>query len=85
MSAKFSFYEVVKIVSVRTSLKKVSGKLGAILGKAETDGGSWVYTVHVFDANETWCADEKELFSTGTYMTKEDFFSGDSITVSMTS
>ena len=81
MPAKFSFYEVVKVVSVGTSLKGVSGKLGSVLGIAENDGGSWVYTVHIFDLGESWFAEEKELVSMGTHMKRDDFFSGDSITV----
>ncbi len=81
MQARYKFYEVVKISSIRSELAEVNGTNGAVLGMAENEAGEWTYAVQILDTDECWDVMEKELSSVGRIMSREDFYEGDSITV----
>lgn len=81
MPPKFTFYEVVDVVSGRQVVAPVVGHRGAVLGMAQCDDGRWVYAIHLLESGEGWDMEESELVSTGIFMTREDFYEGDSISV----
>ena len=81
MTAKFSFYEVVEIQDGRLEIGSVVGHQGAVLGRAQCDDGQWVYSIHVFGEGESWHLEEAELKATGTFMKREDFYDGESLSV----
>ena len=81
-SAKFDFYEKVVVASARPELEPITGKLGAILGRAQNDDGKWSYAIHVYGEDEGWSVYEAELHSTGEFDRRETFYDGTSIRVS---
>ncbi|KDM90416.1 Imm31 family immunity protein [Photobacterium galatheae] len=83
MKGKFNFYEVVKINSKRSELSDANGLECAILGMAENDDGIYWYSVSSLIGEFSWDLREDELVSTGKTMKREDFYTGESITVSV--
>ena len=81
MNSKFSFYEVVQIKAGRPALQAIDGATGAVLGMAQNDDGSWVYSVHILDQEESWSVNESELLATGRFMKREDFYGGEALFV----
>lgn len=81
MSAKYSFYEVVNIKPERPSLSKIEGLSGTILGMAQNENGGWIYAVHIFDTDDSWDIREAEIVTTGKFMKREDFYSGESLII----
>ncbi|QUJ69551.1 immunity protein 31 (plasmid) [Photobacterium sp. GJ3] len=84
MTSKFDYYEVVKVSSKRPELSEINGFDGAILGFAEDDDGIFWYAVDILTTGECWDVMENELISTGKMMSREDFYTGESISVSVT-
>jgi len=82
INPKFDYYEKVRCISDDPAKTEISGKLAAVLGRAQNDDGSWGYTIHVYDEPVCYYALESELESTGEFAKREDFYSGDSIRVS---
>ena len=79
---KFEFYEKVRIAGAVPDLAPVAGKLGAVLGRAENEDGSWGYAVHVYDERSCWDIDEEQLEPTGEFDKRETFYDGTAIRVS---
>ena len=67
MKNKFDFYEIVKINSSRTSLKKINGSKGFISGMSQhEETGLWGYAVSIYnDEGYLWSVNENEIISTG--------------------
>ena len=80
-TSRFNYFEKVTISS---SDEIVNGKLGAILGLAQSDNGCWNYTVHIYDTGLCWCFEEEQLFSTGEFAKLDEFYDGSSIKVKST-
>jgi len=85
MQALYKFYEVVKVVSNRAVLSEINGLEAAVLGMAKNDDDKWCYAIHLLDLEEGWDVMENELISTGRMMAREDFYSGDSMTIEVDS
>ncbi|WP_311568326.1 Imm31 family immunity protein [Photobacterium arenosum] len=83
MTAKFSFYEVVKIKTNRSEISEANGLECAIFGMAENDEGIYWYSVSSLTDDFSWDLCEDELISTGRVMKREDFYTGESVTVSV--
>ena len=82
ITARFDFYDEVRVCSNDPTKAGINGELGAVLGKVEaTDGTNWCYTVMLFSSNTSCCFFEDELESTGKRYKRDDFFSGDVIRV----
>jgi hypothetical protein len=81
MSAKFDFYEVVRVIGGGTEYAEIWGKEGAVLGKAEGEAPdrSWGYAVSIDGI--CWDIPEEWLESAGRKMLREDFYSRESIRV----
>jgi hypothetical protein len=77
---RFDFYETVRYINGEPSL---IGKLGAVLGRSQDSDGTWAYAIHVYGESHCFCVAESQLESTGQFGKREDFYSGDSIRVSL--
>lgn len=76
--SKFDFYEIVKSSSGVNSLNLAEGFIG---GKSQDDSGEWSYSVFLFKKQAECCFEEYELESTGQFVKKEDYYSGESVKV----
>lgn len=76
----FDFYEVVTISPMYPD-SKMRNLEGAILGRSQDSNGSWGYAVHIFSKEECWDLEHEFLEKTGKKMSREDFYSGESVTV----
>ena len=81
MSAKYKFYEVVKVVSSNPDLAEINNQEAAIMGMVENNNSKWSYAVHILETEDGWDVDEEELQSTGRMMCESDFYDGESVTV----
>ena len=81
MKAMYKFYEVVKVIASRPELSEINGKEAAILGMTQNDSGEWSYSVQILESEDGWIVMENELQETGRMMSREDFYSGESVTV----
>ena len=77
----FGFYEKVRVCSTRPELKEINGELGAVLGKAQNESGTWGYAVSIYKTRVVWDLPEHELISTGEFDVRDSFFSGASVRV----
>jgi hypothetical protein len=76
--AKFQFYERVVVLQ---DAPEIFGKTGSILGRAQSEDGTWVYAVLVIAPDEAWDIAESDLESTGIVDKREDFYRGKSVRV----
>ncbi|MDO6708624.1 Imm31 family immunity protein [Photobacterium sp. 1_MG-2023] len=83
MTSKFKFYEVVKINTNRPEISEANGLECAILGMAENDDGIYWYSVSSLTNEFSWDLCEDDLVSTGNIMKREDFYTGESMSVSV--
>lgn len=83
MTSKFDYYEVVKVNSEQPSLSEINGLEGAVLGFVQDDNGLYWYAVEIFASGECWDVQEDGLRTTGKVMKREDFYTGESVTVSV--
>lgn len=81
-SAKFDFYEMVRIFPAEPRESEINGELGAIVGRAQDDDGIWSYAVYIYRDKECWSVDEADIHSTGEFDSPDSFKSGTSIRVS---
>jgi hypothetical protein len=81
--AKFDFYEKVRCISDEPAMLHLAGKKAAVLGRAQNDDGLWSYAIHVYGEPHCYTCAEYELESTGEFARREDFYSGESIRVSL--
>lgn len=71
MKSKFDFYEIVKIVSNKLSLKKINGKFGVVRGKSQSEDNPSIFAYAVSILNqegevvECWNIFEEDLQPTG--------------------
>lgn len=78
---KFQFYEVVIVMNGNSIPDKFIGSKGVVLGMVQ-DNGDWFYSVALEkDDNFCWDFCEQDLRSTGEFMNRSDFYSGESIRV----
>ncbi|MEN5208558.1 Imm31 family immunity protein [Stenotrophomonas terrae] len=79
----FDFYAVVrvKVGADRPVLQAIDGRVGAVLGMAQAEDGSWTYAVHIIDLDESWSIGESELVATGRTMKRKDFYGGEVLSV----
>ncbi len=77
MSAKYTFYEIVKVISDEDVYQEVNGLKGVILGMSENESGEWGYAVQIFDTDESWDLTETSLVSEGKFMKREELYDGD--------
>jgi Immunity protein 31 len=83
MGPRFEFFEKVRVHSTARENACVTGQIGAILGRVETEDASWYYTVHIYSTQTSWCFFENELLATGDHARREDFYDGWSIRVNV--
>lgn len=81
MESKFKFFEVVRVISKIPRLKNVYGVKGPVLGKSQDDDGSWYYGVSLLD--QSWFLGEKDLESTGEFISKSEIYTGDYLTITV--
>ena len=87
MESKFNFYEIVKVVSLKATLRKVNGKVGVITGKSqsEEDPAVFAYAVTILSEgglpNDGWFIFEEDLQPTGKKADPKDFLTGESMKV----
>jgi immunity protein 31 of polymorphic toxin system len=70
--SRFDWYEKVRVTSAK---HPIHGKLGAILGKAQSEDGQWSYGVFIYDENCVWSCGEDELTTTGQFDQRDKFYS----------
>jgi len=61
MKSKFRYYEIVKVVSTKPSLRNIWGTEAWIDGKALNEAGEWSYGITLL--NDTWDVQEDDLIS----------------------
>jgi hypothetical protein len=86
MESKFDFFERVKILSPLIHKEKqpnLEGLVGIIFGKAQNDDGNWCYRLKIGIDKEAYYFQEHELESLGTFAKREDYYSGDTIKVTV--
>jgi Immunity protein 31 len=81
MTAKFQFYEVVRILEGQGVRPYLVGCEGVVVGRAGNEDGEWSYAIAIPSTEFTWSFDEKNLTATGKFRKREDFYSGISIKV----
>jgi hypothetical protein len=79
--SRFGWYEKVMVNSGDPAKNSINGKLGAVLGKAQSDDGRWSYAVSIYDSGIVWSCCDDELISTGEFDTRESFYGGDTVRV----
>jgi hypothetical protein len=79
----FDFYEVVTISSIDPQLQDIVGNEGVVLGRAESSDGSWTYAIKVSNVKEVWMVPHDALGATGRKLSREDFYDGSSLKVSV--
>jgi hypothetical protein len=79
---KFTFYEVVK-VKCSVGVPEIAGRTGVVMGIAHEEGYEVIGYSLFFEGMESYVIDEEYLVSTGRFMRREDFYSGESIRVDM--
>jgi hypothetical protein len=82
---KFNEYEIVQVIK-GTEATDLVGKKGVIMSMTRSDSGLWTYSIgYPLDPKETICysVEEKYLEPTGKFMKHEDFYTGESIRVSI--
>ena len=83
MRPRFDFFEKVIVCADSVETRKIDGRLGAVLGRVQGDGGNWYYAVHIYETSESWSLCEDELTSTGDFDSKDSFYSDDQIRVAV--
>lgn len=83
MTNKFNFYDVVKVVSTKISLRNINDSEGVILGMSQNEAtGRWGYAVSIYkDEGLVWDVMEEDLKSTGKKVDSKSFQTGDVIKV----
>lgn len=85
-NSKFDHFEKVKILPKSNKTQRLIGTSGIVLGKVEDPNtGTWYYSVSC-DSDKGYVKHfyEYELESLGTFVKREDYYSGDSVTVGVT-
>jgi len=82
MKPKFKFYEVVEILAHPSVRKELVGCFGAILGRSEGESG-WIYAISITGVKNATCISEEFLRSTGQVMKREDFYTGETVHVTV--
>ena len=80
-SAKYDFYEKVRVTTTAPEKQIVNGEIGAVIGRAQNDLGEWFYSVAIYKTDTSWHFLESELASTGEFDNREKFYDGSSIRV----
>ena len=79
---KFTSYEIVRIINPSKKYKENLKYLnGFINGMSINRNGIYYYSVFLFNKKEGYCFEEHELESTGEFVKKEDYYSGESVKV----
>jgi hypothetical protein len=77
-TAKFQFYEKVLLPSTEGSVAT-----GFVMGRCQDDNRRWHYSVHVVGTATSCMYCEDDLVSTGEVGSREDFYDGSSIRVTV--
>lgn len=77
----YDFYERVRVDTQDENSLCFNGKVGAVLGRVQTDEKLWYYTIAIDDQSSTHCFFEHELVATGTFARREDFYDGTSVRI----
>ncbi|MBA4188125.1 MAG: hypothetical protein C0467_08910 [Planctomycetaceae bacterium] len=80
--SRFGWYEKVRVNTADPKKAPIHGELGAILGKTQSDDGSWSYGVFIYNVSRVWSCCEGELVDTGEFDVRESFYTGESVRVS---
>jgi hypothetical protein len=80
---QYEFYEKVRVASQACDKAKVNAQTGAVLGRVQTEDGTWYYTVYIYSTKTSWCFFEHELSPTGEKASREDFYDGSSVRVTV--
>jgi hypothetical protein len=78
---RFAFFEKVRLDSPAATKAAVQGQIGAVLGRAQGDDGTWHYAVHIYATGICWSCSEHELSPTGEHADRADFYDGTSVRV----
>lgn len=79
-SPSYEFYEKVIVKTKDDALKDINGKIGAVLGRAESEE-CWFYSVYFYDIEVCYCLKEVDLSSIGEFDGRSSFFNGATIAV----
>jgi hypothetical protein len=78
---RYGFYEKVRVNSQASEKAKVNGEIGAVLGRVQTENGTWYYTIYLYSTETSSCFFEHELSPTGEHASRDDFYDGSSVRV----
>lgn len=79
---KFAFHEKVRIRTGNPKLAEINGLSAAVLGRVQSDDGSWSYSVHIDERPALYQVAEADLMPTGEHAKRSDFYDGECIQVS---
>lgn len=74
---KYSFDQIVKVISSKYKDQQCLNATGYIAGMALDDDNLWTYGVYLFDIEEVWSFDEKDLESEGKFLPKDSYYKYD--------
>jgi hypothetical protein len=83
MKSPFEFYEVVKLRNASSIPSELVGREGVILGMSSDENGKWYYSVDIEGVEGNRTCGEDDLESTGEFRRREDFYSGETLKVSV--
>jgi len=76
----YAFYEKVIVKTNDDALKDINGKIGAVLGRAESEE-CWFYSVYLYDIEMCYCLRDVDLSPTGEFDDQSSFLDGTKIGV----
>lgn len=85
--SKYDFDDIVKVVSNKPVLKKINGRLGIVIGKAQGEENPEIfyYTINILDSfgirTGCWSVTEDDLQPTGKIATPNNFKTGITVKV----
>lgn len=83
MNSKYNYYEEVIVKTNKKHLAKYNGRKAVITGKSndEEDPTIWAYSVAISGEEESFFVFEEDLYPTGNFAKKEDFYTGERVRV----
>jgi len=81
--SKFEFYEVVRLRKDKQIPSELVGREAVILGMSVGDDRNWFYAVRIDGHEPCRNVTEQALESTGQFKRREDFYSDQSIKISV--
>ena len=84
LEPKFAFYQEIAVMWPVPERREFVGRLGVILGRSQCeDSRVWLYAASMQGEEHTYSLLESELEATGRQFTRDEFFDGTSVRVSV--